>query len=275
MNETQLCEPAQKLHQGDIIKINRPDNPRHPTIGVIINADCDLENNKLDGVIAYVPIYEFDEYLTKFWLGNYVSQRRKASLSNIAKICKLSPRETEDLAEWLSVELPKVVATKIVKVSLKKTDATTVNSELITLHKCLSSGCNDLEILTYFCEMEKPKHMDTARKMVEDAKKSMGDDHFFISEIIGEKNIGFVIRMRRIYTIEADQCFTSVAEQRANASGIRESAGRIARLTPLYQFKVAQLFANQYSRIGLPTETTKLSGLAIDSLVHQLAGGIQ
>lgn len=275
MNETQLCEPAQKLHQGDIIKIHHPDNARHPTLGVIINADCDLENNKLDGIIAYVPVYEFGEYLTRFWIENYVGQRCKSSQANIARICKLSSKESEDLVDWLSVASPEVVATSLVKDSLKKADATTVNSELITLHKCLSSGCNALEMLTYFCELEKPKHMNAARKMVEEAKKSMGDDHFFISEIVGENEIGFVIRMRRIYTIEADQCFTSVAEQRTNASGVRESGGRIARLTPLYQFKVAQLFANQYSRIGLPTETTKLSGLAIDSLVHQLAGGIQ
>ena len=59
--------------------------------------------------------------------------------------------------------------------------------------KRLLSGVNDLEILTYFCELDKPKHMGTVRKMIEEAKKSMGDDHFFISEIVGENNIGFVI----------------------------------------------------------------------------------
>jgi hypothetical protein len=103
----------------------------------------------------------------------------------------------------------------------------------------------------------------------------MGDDHFFLSEIVGEKKIGFVIRMRRIYTIEADRCFTSEAELRAKSSGSGTAAGRKARLTPLYQFKVAQMFASQYSRIGLPNEITQLSQLVIDDLAQQFAGDIK
>lgn len=277
MNETQLCEPTQKLHQGDIIRIHDSGNSNHPTLGVIINADCDLENDKLDGVIAYLPVYKFRDYLIKFWIENYVNQKRANSLSNLTKICKLSSSNEEgDLLEWLSTESPETVAEKLsISLSLKPKIAENVRSELITVHKCLSPDYSNLEILTYFCEREKPKHMETARKMVADAKKNMGDGHFFMSEIVGEEEIGFVIRMRRIYTIDAAQCYSSMAEQRAKASGIGVSAGRIARLTPLYQFKVAQLFANQFSRIGLPNEMTQLSELAVESLAQQLAGEIK
>lgn len=274
-DETQLCEPTQKLHQGDIIRISDQNNQHHPNLGIIINADCDLENNKIDGVIAYLPIYSFEEYIKKFWIENYVRQKRDSSLANIGRICKLSSVELSDLLDWISSSTPESIADKIIKSSTKKTDAAVVKNELDTVHKCISLDCNGLEILTYFCEQAKPKHMDTAKKMVAEAKKNMGDGHFFVSEIVGEQDIGFVIRMRRIYTIDANKCFTSIAEQRAKIKGKEISAGRIARLTPLYQFKVAQLFANQYSRIGLPNEVTQLSELAVDSLAQQLAGGIK
>jgi hypothetical protein len=279
MNESQLCEPTQKLHQGDIIRIYNVDKLRHPTLGVIINADCDLENEKLDGVIAYLPIFEFEEYLTKFWLSAYVSQRREASLANIARICNLGSQERLDLVDWLSNDSLQavIVKTKLTTDALKlnKKDTADVNVELTTLHKCLTVGYDRLEILTYFCELKKPKHIDTAKNMVSEAKKNMGDDHFFLSEIVGENKIGFVIRMRRIYTIEADRCFTSEAELRAKLTGSGTAAGRKARLTPLYQFKVAQMFASQYSRIGLPNEITQLSQLVIDDLAQQFAGDIK
>jgi len=45
---------------------------------------------------------------------------------------------------------------------------------------------------------------------------------------------------------------------------------RIAKLTNLYRFKVAQLFAYQFSRIGLPDEITALNEVAVQAAVLNL-----
>ncbi|BBB70173.1 hypothetical protein UNDYM_5920 (plasmid) [Undibacterium sp. YM2] len=276
MNETERCSPAQNLRQGDIIKIFNVDTQQHPSLGVIINADCDLENNKLDGVIAYLPIFSFEEYLTKFWLRTFVASKLENSLKKFSSFLVYNDQEQSDLKDWLSSDpLEKVIAKLDPDISkLNSKNKTAAIIELTTLYKCLTADLNNLEILTYFCELKKPAHNDAAIKMVLDAKKSMPDDHFFLSDIIDEKRIGFVIRMRRIYTIQADFCFRSEAEMRTKATGTVTTAARKVRLTPLYQFKVAQLFASQYSRVGLPNDITDLGQLVIEDMAQQFAGAI-
>src|SRR5690606_4470775 len=107
-----------------------------------------------------------------------------------------------------------------------------------------------------------------AKTHITAAKKTMGDGHFFISELIDDTNVGFVVRMRRIYTLPEVDYFVSTSEQRSQSEGDRPTAVRVGRLTGLYRFKLLQLFAQQYSRIGLPDDVTALGSLAIDDLVE-------
>ena len=57
-----------------------------PTLGVVINADCDLENGKLDGVMAYLPMYPFKEYLTRFWAPGHVTDVMSTATTKILDI---------------------------------------------------------------------------------------------------------------------------------------------------------------------------------------------
>ncbi|MCB0361003.1 MAG: hypothetical protein KDD44_15245, partial [Bdellovibrionales bacterium] len=80
---------------------------------------------------------------------------------------------------------------------------------------------------------------------------------------------------RRIYTLPVAQYFVSESEQKSQSTGDRPTAVRIARLTELYRFRLIQLFAYQFSRVGLPDEVTALSALAVDDLVQRFAGAPQ
>ena len=62
----------------------------------------------------------------------------------------------------------------------------------------------------------------------------------------------------------------SAASQRVQGESDEPTAVRIARFTPLYRFKILQLFAHQYSRVGLPDEINDLGDLAIDDVISQL-----
>jgi hypothetical protein len=98
----------------------------------------------------------------------------------------------------------------------------------------------------------------------------MGEGQFFVSDLVGRPELGFVIRMRRIYSLAKESVFTSLAAQRTRSDGDQITAVRFARLRPLYRFKVLQLFAQQFSRIGLPDQVTALSALAVDDLVANM-----
>ena len=61
-----------------------------------------------------------------------------------------------------------------------------------------------------------------------------------------------------------------MAAQKIKSSETNSSAIRIAKFSKIYQFKLAQLFALQFSKIGLPDEISKLSSLVTDELVVKL-----
>ena len=83
--------------------------------------------------------------------------------------------------------------------------------------------------------------------------------------------VGWNVLLGRQKNSQVKSLVTSTSSQRANSDGKSTTAVRFARLTPLYQFKVAQLFAQQFSRIGLPDDITALADVAVEVLVSKLS----
>jgi hypothetical protein len=276
MHETQRSDAIGNFRQGDILRFEGLESTRNYSRGIVINADCDLENNKLDGVIAYLPLYSFQEYLEHFWLQNYVDQIRKSLISRIFDLCSLDRSNLaniEDLFTWMDQSPPDEIAAKLVtQHCMKPREGTELKEKLTKLRHCRSPLGRSLAGFHVYCSWEKDP-VAFALKQLTAAKTAMGDDHFFINEVVGEKEIGFVVRMRRIYTIDAQQCFTLASAQRTKSDEDVISAFRIAKLTDLFQFKVAQVFALQYSRIGLPNEFASLNGLVLDTMAFDLSKG--
>lgn len=269
-NETRRIFDDRDLGQGDILALDGfGDAPSSPAYGIVINADCDLAHGKTDGVIAILPVYTFERYLEAFWIPSHLATELEKSVQSALKMCGLSEAEGEALVLWLK-EVDHISAAG----ALITTHGVPVNK-----HKELHALCQTITMLLsqtgfrgfqQYCRTQKdPKGY--ARKQLDAAKKSMGDGHFFLSEIAGQAGIGFVVRMRRIISLEAERCFKTLPSLRSNTSGTSKTAARVARLSPAYQYRIAQLFAYQYSRIGLPDETTALSYLAIDDLVSRIA----
>lgn len=268
--ETERAHPHDKLGQGDILAIEYPDGQTGPELGLIINADCDLANSKIDGTIAYLPIFSFREYLAQFWVPGFLRLTADESARRIVEITKAGSSGTDDLALMLE-RLPETEAiARLCGLSgVRPKDHSAIADHVRKLIVCrdeLSTAYTRFERL---CQLHKEpqKH---ARSHIESARKGMGEGHFFVSDLVGRSDLGFVIRMRRIYSLPEEGVFTSPAAQRAGSSGDRVTAIRFARLGPLYRFKVLQLFAQQFSRIGLPDQVTALSTLAVDDLVANI-----
>ena len=272
-SETERPDFNDGYRQGDIIRIERTASGQ-PSLGVIINADCDLENKKIDGVIAYLPIFKFSEYFEEFYLEGYFDETVKSISTRLSQELELKEKDLPDLLRWISADDADAIVTKICSErNTSEKNRAALKKSVAQVKHCLDLLSDRMKKFTLLCTLEN-EPLSYAKKHISAARKAMGEGHFFVSEIVGEEDIGFVVRMRRIYTIEAQNCYRSVAGQISGSDGSEQTAVRTARLTPLYAFKVAQLFAQQYSRVGLPNEIMELGSLAIDDLVTRISEGL-
>ncbi|GAP23394.1 hypothetical protein GLF_0276 [Gluconobacter frateurii NBRC 101659] len=270
--ETERVPQEDARRQGDIIKFEWPEGTEGPPLGILINADCDLEHGKTDGVVAFVPMYSFKEYLEKFWVSGHIEEIIKSCTNNILKSLNSNTIDNGLLYSWLEEKGPEFVLNSLSdSAKFKKKSKEQIKKDIDKLYICIKYKINPSECFKMLCENdENPNRY--ARNNITNAKKNMGDGHFFINEIVDNRNVGFVVRMRRIYTIQETDFFLSAREQRAHSGGNKETAVRISRLTDIYRFKLLQLFAYQYSRVGLSDEITSLESLAVDDLIFQLVG---
>lgn len=269
--ETERASSIDERSQGDIIRLEYFDGEGSPGLGVVINADCDLAHQRLDGVITYLPIYSFKDYLSQFWAPGHVRTIEEAATRAVLDLLGDSVGDGPSLHAWILSSGHHAVAETLSKVEgVRKAQIPQLTRDIARLAVTLEREKPSYERFSALCQAE-PEPSAHARKQILAAKKAMGDGHFFISELVDHDGIGFVIRMRRIYSIPEELCFRTFAEQQASSGANDTTAVRIGRLTPLYRFKVLQLFAQQFSRVGLPDHVTALSDLAIDDLVAAIA----
>jgi hypothetical protein len=276
VRETERVRAADDWAQGDIIHIDNPHNvDLAPRLGIIINADCDLAHMKTDGVIAYLPVYTFREYLELFWAQSHVDDVARTAATKVLEVVGDEEQSTANLCDMLRASPQTELVEHLSSAAdLKKGDRIALANSLAKLAIASDETLPPLERFSALCRNEKEPERH-ARKQILDARRAMGDGHFLISEILDQPEVGFVVRMRRIWAVPEDLCFTSTATQRASSRADVLTAVRVARLTPLYRFKVLQIFAQQFSRIGLPDEVTALGDLAIDDLVQSFTGSAQ
>ena len=269
--ETEWVTPGCEQRQGDIIQLDYPPGSHSgPSLGVIINADCDLAQGKVDGVIAYLPIYTFREYLTEYWLPHHLNHIEQDSVSQIVSLTKAGPSGESDLGALLAAHSPEEAERLLTSLPMlngkKKEQIKNLLRKIVVIRSESSSAYDRFVDL---CRQEKNPERHARKKLLE-AKNAMGEGHFFVSEIVNRPEIGFVVRMRRIYSIAEKGIFSSRAQQLSQSNGNEVTAFRVARFTSLYRFKILQVFAQQFSRVGLPDEISSLGDLAIDEIVSHV-----
>lgn len=265
MEETEFAPPEAKFRQGDIIRLH--DAP-HANYGVIINADCDLANDKTDGHIAYVPLYTFQDFIDRFWSHDQIMTTTKTSRGELARFFK-TEEELDDLAAWLLQEGPEEVLNKLKPdLNLKKNQFIEFEKHTKRLHASLSGKGLECLKSIYALESNPEKY---AQKQLSELRSNLGEGHMMISSIVGIPDLGFVIRMKRIFAIDQNLCFKSTADHLLRFRSYDSTAAvRIARLAPTYKYKFGQLFGQCFTRIGLSDEISRLSDLAIMDIVENL-----
>jgi hypothetical protein len=98
---------------------------------VVINAHCDLMNGKLDGVIAYLPMYPFKEYVAEFWAVGYIAEVLAPTTGKIIDIVGDDGAAAESLHAWIVTDGPAVVNEALTaSTKLKKGQATSICQEI-------------------------------------------------------------------------------------------------------------------------------------------------
>lgn len=255
--------------QGDIVKFDGGDHPAGESdLGVIINADCDIQNNKLGGHISYLPIYHVSEYLNAFWAPKQISAILTDTIAHLSKLCEFKPQEASDLRQWLAEDDVKHVTERLVtRLDLKKAAEENVRKLFLKSSICLC-GDEPIRKLTRLSTLESNPRAYLMKQLTA-GRKAIQEGGLFVSEILGERRLGFVIRLSRVLSIRAERCFRSESD-RLSRGGDGRAGVRVAQLTPPYKYRVAQLFAYQFSRIGLPDELLALESIALDELADGL-----
>ncbi|UVL32980.1 hypothetical protein LOY43_18610 [Pseudomonas sp. B21-041] len=264
MEETELVLQDSGLRQGDIIKLYGELNSKY---GVIVNADCDLANDKIDGHIAYVPIYSFPDFIERFWAGDQIQSIKKQCQNELRRFLKTQP-EVNDLMSWLGQESVDSVILQISgHLALKPKESGELEKIIRKLNACLQG--TTLKCLTDIYSLEKNPEKYTSTQL-SSLKSNLGEGHLMISCIVGIEGLGFVMRMKRVFSLCKELCFRSSAEHLIKSSEDTVSAVRVARLTSTYKYKAAQIFAQNFTRIGLSDEVSRLNDLAIMDIVENL-----
>ncbi|MGT2439080.1 hypothetical protein ACU4GH_28585 [Bradyrhizobium betae] len=190
------------------------------------------------------------------------------SLPLLGEICGLQEDKHNSLVTWIREDDAKSIAERLSKTYKIKSSTFLAKIEEVKLIE--RSEFFDCSLLESLVKAQGLEWTDTVQKLARRALKNMGEGHFFINEIAGLQEIGFVVRMTRIYGIDADDVFPSLPQLAIAGDQARVSAVRIAKLTNVYRFKIAQLFAYQFSRIGLPDEITELNEVAVQAAVFEM-----
>lgn len=270
MLETELVASPEKFRQGDIIQIvhSHRDASHTGNLGIVINADCDLEHCKLDGSVSFLPVYDFRTYFCVFWLPDYFQARQRELLKSLQSLCGSTEEECNTLVDWIKADGWSAVSRKLcAEFSLK---SSAVDAKLKELSLITQSKVHDEKLVGSICEEIGQPPSSTVKKLGNLALRNLGDGGFFINEIVGLQEVGYVVRLKRVQSMALGSLYHSVADHACNADLNLESAYRIARLTERYRFKVAQLFASQFSRIGLPDDITDLNNFAVEAALEGL-----
>ena len=270
LTETQYISSDAPFGQGDILHLQERSRPPH--FGVVINADCDLLHHKTDGVCAYLPIYSFYEYLIEFWVNKFLESQKNQIVTQIANAIGQPKSECEALRQWLeSDDYASLPARLTDEFSLKPRTNSTLSKHVTQYGILHSPDQQPIDSFVALCSTQS-EPVKYAKRQLTAAADQMGDGHLFINEIRGQTQLGFVVRTKRIYSIETAKYFRSEHELLKSQHSRRDSALRVAQLTTIMRFQLIQLFVHHFTRVGLPDDIRDMRQLIVDEVATTLVG---
>jgi len=244
---------GENFRQGDIIK--REESQQEKEWGVILNADCDIEQKKNFGALSWMEVIRVESFLDQFWVRNCLDKifEKQCPLicQEIDAVIKksnkdLSPLTKEDIVFWLDSVGPNGLIrdlgyenqgffSKLEGLdAIVKYDGKGGVSVLKNVYKAFGLSVKNIknDAISYL------------------NKNSGFSDFFFVPGLPGEKLSGFVILLRHIRGGYGGVVYKSEVE--AKISGDESGYFRIGRFNDNLRFQIVQKMAFLFSRIGSP-----------------------
>lgn len=280
--ECERCDGKDALRQGDVIAAQPGTASWHdPTrrFGIIISADCDIEQNKGGSSLVYLPIISHIDYINLIWIPQEANKTDVAARSYIDKLLRdvdpsLSSRHLFGWAKRSGLEslldnlkskaLPILSEDKLTErldlivgtfsriVELAELQDGTAPTERLDILKRINNFFDLKDVL------EKPaKTGGTHRKSaIENALQALQTriDTWLIKDLIGldpdmlEQHVyGYVVPMRLFSRVET----TEILKDKIEWYGDKDKYLRVCRIRGIYKSDLMQRFSNMFSRIGL------------------------
>ena len=223
--------PDAKLRQGDLIVFDGSESPLRK-VGIIVTADCDLEQRKHARLVTLVPVVDAQTVLERYLL--FEDCERKRSLIEAYLFKMYSIDERQERATKLTL-LRQVYE----QPDGEEKDARSVAAEIVF---CTSDAIS----IKGYAELMKsigssPRGKDAFRSQI----RSRGD--LLILPSIKRLGVaGHIAWLRHIWQVSLSEIALRTSEV------VARPGERLGRLDSPFRYRLTQLMAQVFSDIGLP-----------------------
>lgn len=223
--------PNARLTQGDLVKFEKEDDPLR-RVGIVVTADCDLEQRKHAKLVTLVPLVSPRVILESYLLIEDCEKKRE--LIERYAFRRFSVDEDQD------VDTKRAVLREIVKeVFLEKDDPSRI-AAMITLDEF-----DKITVLDYKSLMKKINIASKKLNALRDQIRGRGDILVLPDPVeLGVE--GSVAWVRHIWQVPISTIAIKTSEVRA------KPGERLARLDSPFRYRLTQMMAQVFSDIGLP-----------------------
>jgi len=270
-------EETEEIRQGDIIRKLNSKTGEVEKLGVVITADCDIAQRKASERYTWLEILPMAAYVEGPWAREQLrklSEKRSRAVYDYlnAQIRKQNPDLValthDSLVHWLQNKTAEEILASVVGQVPAPDNKQLCELKGLELTVCVDEKQSALtrlkEAWTFFNINESRQ-----QEFVRNAFKDSGgfQDYFVLPELPQQAGIGFVVMLRSMGTILANELYFS--EQNARIDDRPDAFHRSGRLNDSIRFSITQKLAFLFSRIGMPTTFESACETATELMVEE------
>lgn len=223
--------PDAKLRQGDLIVFEASKNPLRK-VGIIVTADCDLEQRKHARLVTLVPVVDARTVLEQYLLLEDCERKRDQIESYLFKACSIDLRQER---------VTKLTILREVRASSKLDgkDSRKVAADFVL------GASNSIAVESYVELMKNIGSGPKGKNALRDQIRKRGD-LLMLPNIMKLGVAGHIAWLRHIWQVGVDDIALRTSEVAARPGERR------ARLDSPFRYRLTQLMAQVFSDIGLP-----------------------
>lgn len=223
--------PDAKLRQGDLIVFEGTENPLHK-VGIIVTADCDLEQRKHARLVTLVPVVDARTVLERYLLMEDCERKADQIESYLFKVYSVDARQERSTKLTILREL------------CASSDVDEKDSRKVAEHFIFGSS-DFIAVESYVKLMRDIGSAPKGKNALRDQIRKRGD-LLMLPSIKKLGVAGHIAWLRHIWQVGVDDIALRTSEVLARPGE------RLGRLESPFRYRLTQLMAQVFSDIGLP-----------------------